>query len=53
MLFIIEKYFRGDAFLKAGEPQQAKRYLLDYINAEGKQGNYYRKALELLNQADE
>lgn len=46
-------FFRGEASLKAGDPQQAKQYLLDYIKAEGKQGSYYRKALERLSQVDE
>ena len=46
-------FFRGEASLKAGDPQQAKQYLLDYIKAEGKQGPYYRKALERLSQIDE
>lgn len=44
-------YFWGEALLKTGQPQPALDKLYTYLEVAGRDGQYYRQALELINQA--
>lgn len=45
-------YFYGEALLKTGHPEQAIARFYRYIEEVGTKGKYYKKALELVNEAE-
>ncbi|RMF19163.1 MAG: hypothetical protein D6758_02620 [Gammaproteobacteria bacterium] len=46
-------YLRAKVALKKGDTESARNSLITYVNAAGREGQYYREALRLINELDE